>query len=435
VGARWFVETRGPRLGDPDYDWYPLTDRADVVSAEKAAGGSYARALIDRGWRGHACFDLIDDVAESALFFDDPGGGLVLLVTGLNPAEQPTDFQNRRIRAAILGVAASGDAEGWRELAAVAAVALRGDLGARLPLSYAQGLADPAFSFRAPDWARIAREAREGLPQQADHAADQSVTLLRPDVPEQRALAATGLEAAAAAGKGELTGRIILLRTTMLSRREIQDLRPWQTLSSVTDRQEQAAPPPGLAEEVISAAGDFVKDPIGSFRKVWSAAGLVIGLLAVTGVVLAVIRPWSGQAQSATRTFTVALTRPWTATGITLSARQRVAITAAGSATVQLADGGTARISPRGTTTHTMAAAGRCPGRSPAPTGAILAASLPCWSLVGRVGTNGRPFAVGDRATLAPAAGSLYLGVNGWCPCDIVGRISVTITISPAGQH
>jgi hypothetical protein len=81
-----------------------------------------------------------------------------------------------------------------------------------------------------------------------------------------------------------------------------------------------------------------------------------------------------------------------------------------------------------------MAAAGHCPGSSPAPAGDILTARLPCWSLVGRVGQNGRPFAVGNRAILATAAaGNLYLGVNGWYPCDITGRITVRIMISLAG--
>jgi len=41
------------------------------------------------------------------------------------------------------------------------------------------------------------------------------------------------------------------------------------------------------------------------------------------------------------------------------------------------------------------------------------ATGLPCWSLIGRIGTDGKPFEVGDKASiLILRSGELYLGVN-----------------------
>jgi hypothetical protein len=61
-----------------------------------------------------------------------------------------------------------------------------------------------------------------------------------------------------------------------------------------------------------------------------------------------------------------------------------------------------------------------------------VAAELPCWSLIGRVGPSGAPFEVGSKITMtAAAAGEFYLGVNDNFFGDNSGAWSATITVGP----
>src|ERR1700678_3372015 len=141
--TRWFVQSRGPRREHPDYAW-----RA-VGAPDIDSGSRYAREVLEQGWRGYGCLDLIDDESEGALLFDDRGQGLVLLITGLTPAERPTDFLRRPIRVALLGTAGSDDPMAWSELTAVASQALRGGLAENLPITFYDESAERDFEIDA----------------------------------------------------------------------------------------------------------------------------------------------------------------------------------------------------------------------------------------------------------------------------------------------
>jgi len=102
----------------------------------------------------------------------------------------------------------------------------------------------------------------------------------------------------------------------------------------------------------------------------------------------------------------VPATQPWTDTGIYLS-EAFVSFTASG--TVNIYAG-------RADSNKTPDGAGLVhPDCIASPTtsgGQWIAMGLPCWSLIGRIG-SGPPFEVGVKATHAvPSPGELYLGVN-----------------------
>jgi len=98
------------------------------------------------------------------------------------------------------------------------------------------------------------------------------------------------------------------------------------------------------------------------------------------------------------RTISVDARRGWTDSGITVNTGDQVAFQASGEITFGRSPGQTA--TPDGN------AAGRS-GSYPDPT-------VPVGALIGRVGTNGKPFAIGmqTQPLPMPAAGRLYLGVN-----------------------
>jgi hypothetical protein len=99
--------------------------------------------------------------------------------------------------------------------------------------------------------------------------------------------------------------------------------------------------------------------------------------------------------------------QPWTYTGITVTAGQRIIITATGEM-----DWDTDNTCGSGMSC-TNGPDGSTPG-IPCTGQAVTAPNLPCNSLIGAIGGNGTPFAVGSSFSLpsAPVSGELYLGVN-----------------------
>lgn len=95
---------------------------------------------------------------------------------------------------------------------------------------------------------------------------------------------------------------------------------------------------------------------------------------------------------------TVQANQPWTSTGITVKKGQRVTLSSTGE--VQLSDNVNDVANINGSK------AGRTIANGPLPSG--LAGAL-----VGKIGPNGTPFAIGSSAfIIVPSAGLLYLGVN-----------------------
>jgi hypothetical protein len=100
-------------------------------------------------------------------------------------------------------------------------------------------------------------------------------------------------------------------------------------------------------------------------------------------------------------TRTVPGSQAWTDTGIALHAGDRVSITASGQILVGPANG----ESPAGDPTCTPAT------NFPTQSAQFPAPSLPCWSLIARVG-SGAPVEVGTATQITGSSGTLYLGMN-----------------------
>jgi hypothetical protein len=95
---------------------------------------------------------------------------------------------------------------------------------------------------------------------------------------------------------------------------------------------------------------------------------------------------------------TVQANQPWTSTGVVVKKGQRLNFTTTGE--VQLSDDANDIATADGAKSQRYAAN--------APMKGVLAGAL-----VGRIGPNGTPFAIGAQPTIvAPAAGLLFLGVN-----------------------
>jgi hypothetical protein len=423
--VRWFIQTRGPRREHSDYTWQAI-DTPDIES-----GPRYARTVLEHGWHEHGCLSLVDDESEGVLFFDDDRQGLVLLITGLTPAQNPTDFLHRPIRVAVLGTAGRGDPVAWSELTAVAAQALRGGIAESLPITFGHGSEDSAFEINAAAWSDLVRQWRTAIPDDVAKLPNRADTQLRPDQFDNRMSVATKLEAIAVAGAGPLTGRIILLRTNLLSARKIQDLRPWRTLSDVTDKPlviDQSQEATDIIGQLENTARDLIKATNTMARKFGL---LLIGVLVVVGVIVALIRPNGRSAADMTRTFAITDSRPWTATGIRVLAGDRLTVLPGGSIRVHVAGGAAVVVTPVGIPRGT--GAGRqCRETSPASDDAADVSYLPCWLLVARIGSDGQPFQVTNRGVIAMrSSGELYLGLNDWCPCVIAGQFTARIRVQP----
>ena len=116
---------------------------------------------------------------------------------------------------------------------------------------------------------------------------------------------------------------------------------------------------------------------------------------------------------------TVPGSQAWTDTGIALHAGDRVSITASGEILTGPANG----EGPAGDPACTPAT------NFPAQSAQFPAPSLPCWSLIARVG-SGAPVEVGTATQITAASGTLYLGVNaGSFPAN-AGSWAADITVS-----
>jgi hypothetical protein len=118
---------------------------------------------------------------------------------------------------------------------------------------------------------------------------------------------------------------------------------------------------------------------------------------------------------------------PWTDTGVTLAAGETVRIVASGTINNGSIYPQVATNGPAGQ--GLVTADGGCTA-AVTPQRGFLAPGLPCWSLIGRVGT-GAPFAVGSRFTwTVKTPGTLWLGVNNNVFGHSTGAWIVTITVS-----
>jgi hypothetical protein len=102
----------------------------------------------------------------------------------------------------------------------------------------------------------------------------------------------------------------------------------------------------------------------------------------------------------------------WVATGLSVTQGQRVGFSVTGQV----------RLSTNPDDVASSAGASRlAPAGSPMP-------GIPAGALLGRIGANGAPFAIGNQTTVAmPGAGPLYLGVNDDERSDNTGAFVVTI--------
>jgi Zn-dependent protease with chaperone function len=111
---------------------------------------------------------------------------------------------------------------------------------------------------------------------------------------------------------------------------------------------------------------------------------------------------WSSYGCTKTPGFTLQGTQAWAGTGVTVPSGIVVGIAASGTVSVT----SSYSVGPAGT--QSCIPSSNYPGEKPP----FLAANLPCWSLIGRIG-NGPPFEIGTSTTITIASsGLLYLSVN-----------------------
>jgi hypothetical protein len=123
--------------------------------------------------------------------------------------------------------------------------------------------------------------------------------------------------------------------------------------------------------------------------------------------------PAVSSTQSVPGAITVQANQPWTNTGITVRKGQRLSFTVTGQ--VQLSDDTNDIATPNGAKSGRYAAG--------APLKNVLAGGL-----IGKIGTNGTPFGIGENGSFAaPASGVLYLGVNDDGYADNRGNFQVVI--------
>lgn len=134
------------------------------------------------------------------------------------------------------------------------------------------------------------------------------------------------------------------------------------------------------------------------------------------------------------------LTTVWGDSGVNLLPGQSVSITASGRVRYSIAPPQDCYSSPAGYpwgATIGGHCGGPCPDYSSVFYPQTPAPGLPCWSLIGRIGTDGKPFEVGNQTTFVVpqgGGGELYLGYNDWYYPDVVGDysggFSTRITVS-----
>jgi hypothetical protein len=127
---------------------------------------------------------------------------------------------------------------------------------------------------------------------------------------------------------------------------------------------------------------------------------------------------WSTYGCTATPGLAVLASRRWTDTGVNLSAGDRLFIKAGGYVHINPATS----EGPAGNLSCTPAA------NYPAASSDFPAPTLPCWSLIARVG-DGPPFEVGTSTLVIAASGRLYMGVNDSSLSNNSGSWKVAIKI------
>jgi hypothetical protein len=150
---------------------------------------------------------------------------------------------------------------------------------------------------------------------------------------------------------------------------------------------------------------------------------------------------------SASGSVSVSLAQPWTDAGIDLPSNKRISISATGSAYIpvfcpyptRLAAGiiltpaGFPWNTPFPTQCHDSNpsdSSEHCPDYTSIYYPNIPAAGLPCFSLIGRIGSNGTPFEVGQGRTFSSqSGGELYLGYNTWYFGNTTGMYEAKVTV------
>jgi hypothetical protein len=232
VTARWYVMSRGT-AADQDYSWAAVGDAPGITMDE-------VDDLVTEVWPGHRLENLLEDEVPSLVLFHHQDTGTILVVTGLVPADAARDFQQREIRAAILGRAP--DAEDEADLIGMAALALREKVAGHLPLSWPRA-ARLGFHIDRTGWTALLKLARSTLgpasprPEETDLANGSAAAReprLRLDTKTARSAVAERLVRRYHRhdGLGDLHGRVIVLRTPLLDEQMLRDLRPWQGLTT-----------------------------------------------------------------------------------------------------------------------------------------------------------------------------------------------------------
>ncbi len=256
MAATWFFKSRGPNAED-DYTWISLGSEPVTVAHE----------ILQQGYNGRRCFDLIDDESPNLLLFESPDGQLVLLVSRLIPPDRPADNRNRTIRVSLLGAARLDDEAGCRALIGVAVLALRDELAPAIPIRFGTGQAGAGFAVD-PAWPEVSEAAGQALadPARQFPQLSSSKSWLRPDTEDQRRKVADELSAGyLRLGLESLAGRIIVLRTSRLDADLISRLRGWRSLSSVIETphvRDNPAPAGGSADRGLADLVDNVKNLI-----------------------------------------------------------------------------------------------------------------------------------------------------------------------------
>jgi hypothetical protein len=222
---------------------------------------------------------MLDDEASSLLLFHHRDTGLVLIVTGLLPPDSPLDFQSRTIRAALLGRAMQADDFG--DIVGMAALGLREQIARRLPLSWTEAT-KLGFRIDRGRWADLLQTARDiaGEP----HGA--SAGFIRLDTEAEREAAADRL-IGRYQDRGDLSGRIIVLRTSRLDASQFQDLNPWLGLTTDPDIRRLGQKPqgtgPSIPPELVQLGIDLGTL---AWKTIWQARRHPLGVLLVV-IVLA----------------------------------------------------------------------------------------------------------------------------------------------------
>ena len=156
MSARWFVNSRG-QFAQHDHGWYGLDGQSREIPQD----------ILDRGYAGRKCSTLLNTERTGLLLYDDQRGNLVLLVTGLIPADKPADFQHRPIRATVLGLARLEDESACRGLVAIAVMALLDNLGTNIPIKYREAT-DAGFEVSDRQWVRYVEQSASSLERTGD---------------------------------------------------------------------------------------------------------------------------------------------------------------------------------------------------------------------------------------------------------------------------